>query len=267
MKSFLIFCVAAASLLMSNFNLRAVEIIAHRGASYDAPENTLSAMNLAWAQDADAIETDLWLSRDGKVVVIHDSDTKRMGGSTNKIATQTWEELQQVDVGAWKHEKFKGERIPTLQSILSSVPAGKRAVLEIKCGPEIVPELARVIGASKRKPSEVAIISFRFDALKASKEALPEVPHYFLSDYKANRLGRLPDVGSLITQAKSARFDGLDLQFKFPIDKTFVKQVHDAGLKLVVWTVNDPAVARRLVEAGVDGITTDRPGWLREQLK
>ena len=63
------------------------------------------------------------------------------------------------------------------------------------------------------------------------------------------------------------KFDGLDLQFKWPIDKAFVKQVNDAGLKVVVWTVNDPKIARRLIEAGVDGITTDRPGWMREQLK
>ena len=245
----------------------AVEIIGHRGAAHEAPENTMASFKTAWSQNADAIETDLWLSKDGKIVIMHDGDTKRMGGETNKIATQTWDQLQNVDVGAWKGEQFKGERIPTLESILASIPPGKRAVLEIKCGPEIVPELARVIHASKRKPAEIAVISFNFDSLKESKAALPELEHYFLYDYKTNAQGRLPELKPMIARAKSANFDGLDLQFKWPINKAFVKEVKAAGLKLVVWTVNDPAVARRMVESGVDGITTDRPGWLREQLK
>ena len=258
---------SALTLAVATFSSNAVEIIAHRGASHDAPENTLAAMKLAWEQNADSIETDLWLSKDGKVVIIHDSDTKRMGGTTNKIATRTWEDLQSVDVGAWKAPQFKGERIPTLESILDSIPKGKRAVLEIKCGPEIVPELVRVLKASKRPASELAIISFKYDALKESKAKLPEIPHYFLYDYKTNAQGKVPKLETVIAQAKTGKFDGLDLQFKWPIDKAFVKQVKDAGLQLVVWTVNDAAVARRMVEAGVDGITTDRPGWLREQLK
>ena len=256
-----------AGFSMVTAQMFAVEIIGHRGAAHDAPENTMTSFKMAWAQNADAIETDMWLSKDGKIVIMHDGDTKRLGGKTNKLASMTLEQLQTIDVGVWKDAKFKGEKIPTLESILASIPPGKRAVLEIKCGPEIVPELARVIAESKRKPSELAIISFKFDALKASKEKLPEIPHYYLSDYKTNAQGRLPELASMIAQAKSANFDGLDLQFKWPVDKAFVDQVHAAGMKLVMWTINDPAVARRMVKAGVDGITTDRPGWLREQLK
>jgi glycerophosphoryl diester phosphodiesterase len=259
--------VSALLLLMAATRLNAVEITGHRGASYDAPENTLASMKLAWAQNADSIETDLWLSKDGKIVIIHDSDTKRMDGNTNKIATRTWDELRKVDVGSWKGSQFKGEPIPTLESILDSIPAGKRAVLEIKCGPEIAPELERVIRASKRPASQIAIISFKYDSLKESKARLPEIPHYFLYDYKTNAQGKLPKLETVIAEAKTGKFDGLDLQFKWPIDKAFVKKVKDAGLQLLVWTVNDPAVAKRLVEAGVDGITTDRPAWLREQLK
>lgn len=248
--------------------VNAFEIIGHRGASHDAPENTLASMKLAWEQKADAVELDLWLSKDGKLVIIHDSDTRRFGGVTNKIATQTWEELQRFDVGHWKNPKFKGERIPTLESILETIPAGKRAVLEIKCGPEILPEFVRVIRASKRKPAELAVISFNFETLRQCKLKLPELEHYFLFDYKTNAAaGRPPELAPIIAQAKSARLDGLDLQFRWPIDKAFVEKVKSAGLKLFVWTVNDPGVARRMVDAGVDGITTDRPAWLREQLK
>jgi glycerophosphoryl diester phosphodiesterase len=249
------------------FPLAAVEIIGHRGGSHDAPENTLAAMKLAWGQKADAIELDLWLSKDGKIVVLHDANTKRFGGDTNHVAQRTWAELQRIDVGAWKDPRFKGERIPTLDSILATVPAGKRAVLEIKCGPEILPELGQAIAKSGRKPAELAIIAFDFETLRQSKKEFPQLEHYFLHDYKKDKqTGELPALPALIQRAQAAGFDGLDLQFGWPIDKTFVADVKEAGLKLIVWTVNDPTVARRLSDAGVDGITTDRPGWLREQL-
>jgi glycerophosphoryl diester phosphodiesterase len=243
------------------------EIIAHRGASYDAPENTLAAMKLAWEQKADAIELDLWLSRDGKLVVLHDADTKRVGGNTNRVANQTWTELQNVDVGAWKNERFKGERIPTLESILATIPPGRRAVLEIKCGPEILPELTRVVSKSGRSPAQLAIISFHFETLRESKKQFPQIEHYYLHGYKKDpQSGEFPRLEPLIARAKSANFEGLDLHFDWPIDKEFVGKIKGAGLKFVVWTVNQPELARKLSELGVDGITTDRPGLLREAL-
>ncbi len=100
-------------LYLSAPSLAAAEIIAHRGASHDAPENTLAAMRLAWDQKADAVELDLWLSKDGRIVVLHDRDTKRVGGSAIPVAEQTWAEIGRVDVGAWKDPRFKDERIPT----------------------------------------------------------------------------------------------------------------------------------------------------------
>ncbi len=245
-----------------------VEIIAHRGASFDAPENTLSAMKLAWEQNADAIELDLWLSKDGRLVVFHDADAKRIAGVPRKIADLTWSEVQQLDVGAWKTSRFKGERIPTLESILATIPKGRRAVLEIKCGPEIVPELKRVLDSSQRSPRELAIISFNFDSLKKSRETFPDIEHHFLHSYKKDpATGKLPELKPLIARAQSAKFNGLNLHFDWPIDDQFVRDVKGAGLKMLVWTVNDATVAKRLVAAGVDAITTDRPGWLREQLK
>jgi glycerophosphoryl diester phosphodiesterase len=245
-----------------------VEIIAHRGASFDAPENTLTAMKLAWEQNADAIELDLWLSKDGRLIVFHDADAKRIAGIPRKIADFTWAELQPLDVGSWKSPQFKGERIPTLESILATVPKGRRAVLEIKCGPEIVPELKRVLDASKRTPRELAIISFNFESLKKCRETFPDIEHHFLHGYKKDpATGKFPELKPLIARAQSAQFHGLNLHFDWPIDEQFVHEVKNARLKMLVWTVNDAAVAKRLVALGVDAITTDRPGWLREQLK
>ena len=243
-----------------------VEIIAHRGASADAPENTLSAMQLAWEQQADAIELDLWLSADGKLVVFHDADTKRFESVARRIPSLSWEEAQKLDVGTWKDPKYKGERIPTLESILATVPPGKRAVLEIKCGPEILPEFKKVLAASGRKPRELVVISFRYDTLSESKKIFPDIEHYFLHDYKKDKAGEYPQLQPIIARCKEADFEGLNLNFNWPIDKKFTETVKAAGLKLFVWTVDDSAIAKRVAEAGVDGITTNRPKWLRDQL-
>ncbi|MCU0779811.1 MAG: glycerophosphodiester phosphodiesterase [Akkermansiaceae bacterium] len=259
---------AVFAMTLAATTLSAVEIIAHRGASYDAPENTLASMRLAWEQRADAIELDLWLSKDGRLVVIHDADTKRLGGPARRIAEQTWKEIQRLDVGAWKDPRFKGERVPALESILATIPPGRRAVLEIKCGPEILPELERALAQAAKTPEEIAIIAFDFDTLRRSKETLPQFPHYWLQSYKKDaKTGRPPEFAPILAQALTARFDGLNLHFDWPIDAAFVAQLRAAQLKLLVWTVNDPRVARRLVDAGVDGITTDRPQWLRERLQ
>ncbi len=256
------------SFLVQLSSLLAVEIIAHRGASADAPENTSASMKLAWEQNADAIELDLWLSKDGKLIVFHDKDTKRFETTARKISSLTLEEARKIDVGAWKSAQFKGEPIPTLESILATIPKGRRAVLEIKCGPEIMPELTRVIRASGRGAEDLRIISFNFDALSASKSAWPKIEHYFLMDYKKDpKTGAFPELKPLIARVKGAGFDGLNLQFNWPITKDFVSEVKAAGLKILVWTVDDAAVAQRLVDAGVDAITTNRPRWMREQLK
>ncbi len=267
---FRVLSLASCSLLFSLMTLPtfAVEIVAHRGASFDAPENSLSSMKLAWKQKTDAIETDIHLSKDGKIVVMHDFDTKRIGGVDKKIVDQTWDDLSQLEIGEWKSAKYRGENIPTLESILKTVGKGKRVFIEIKVGTEILPELGRVMKASGKKPTQLPIITFKYDVAKAAKAMFPEHEVYHLSSYsKDKKTGELPDIDQLIQQAKAANLDGLDLNFNFPIDKAFVQKVHAAGLKLYTWTVDEPVVAKAEVEAGVDGITTNRPEFLRKALK
>jgi glycerophosphoryl diester phosphodiesterase len=243
-----------------------VEIIAHRGASHDAPENTVAAIKLAWAQKADASEFDVFLSKDGKIVVIHDKDTKRVAGMDKKVAEQTLAELRQLDTGKWKGEKFAGEKLPTLEEMLATVPEGKRVFIEVKVGPEIVPELDRVLKASKLRPEQTPVISFNAKVIAAVKKARPDLAAYWIVSLKPANGKEPPTVESLIAKAKAVQADGLDLSASTVLDKTYCDKVKAAGLKLYVWTVNDPQVARRMVDIGVDGITTDRPGWLRDKL-
>lgn len=240
-------------------------IIAHRGASHDAPENTLAAARLGWEQGADALECDVHLARDGRLMVIHDADTKRTGGRRRAVATSTSDELQEIDVGAWKDARYAGEKIPTLDRLLAAVPPGKRIFIEVKEGPEAVPELVRCLARCTLQPAQVAVIAFDYNVVRAAKKALARCEVCWL-------LERQPaDAGTTLDDAIAAcctdELDGLDIDARWPLDAHVVNRVHDAGLKLYTWTVDHPGLAQILATAGIDGITTNRPGWLRAQLR
>ena len=246
-----------------------VEIIAHRGASYDAPENTLESVNLGWAQGADAVEVDVYLSKDGHIVVHHDSDTKKLAGVDRKVEDQTLAELRQLDVGAWKGAKWKGVRIPELKSVLETIPEGRRLFVEVKCGPEIVPNLVRAFERCGKKPRQLVVISFDYEVVKQVKARLPKIACFYLSSFeKDKKNGKLkPSAEELITLAKAANLEGINVNYKGLSNEVFIEKVHAAGLELFTWTVNSPTEARRLANLGLKGITTDRPAWLRAQIK
>ena len=122
-------------------------IIAHRGESYEAPENTIASINLAWERGADAVEIDVQLSKDDEIVVIHDTDTFRTGRRDKNIRDQTLEELQQLDVGVYKGKAYKNEKIPTISQVLDTIPEGKKLFVEIKCGKEIIPPLRNIVSS------------------------------------------------------------------------------------------------------------------------
>lgn len=238
------------------------EIIAHRGASFDAPENTVAAIKLAWEQKADGSELDIYITKDGKLAVIHDSNTKRTAGQEFLIAKSNWDELRKLDVGSWKSAQYAGEKIPSLEEMLAQVQPGKKLFVEVKCGPEAVPEMLKAIEASKLKPEQTPVISFKSDVIAAVKKARPDLPAYWLVG-----LGKkAPTVEAIIAKAREIKADGLDLSATETLTKEYAAAIKKAGLKLYVYTVNDPTVAKRMADIGVDGITTDRPRFLREQL-
>jgi glycerophosphoryl diester phosphodiesterase len=245
----------------------AVDIIGHRGASFDAPENTLASFKLGYQQRADADELDIYLTADGKIIVLHDGDTARTTGVSGKVAQQTFADLRRLNAGNWGKWQGKGfsEKLPALDEALALIPDGKRLFIEIKSGPEILPELAATLQRAGKKPEQTVIIGFGYDTVKQAKAKLPSLQVCWLvaADKKTKKY---PPVEDLIQKTKAAGLDGLDLESGFPIDRAFVQKVHQAGLKLYTWTVDDPALAGKEAAAGVDGITTNRPGWLREQL-
>lgn len=262
-----------ASFLLSSSLALAVEIVAHRGASYDAPENTMAATNLAWKQNADAVETDIYLGKDGKIIVFHDKTAKRTGGRDVPIADLTQAEARTLDAGSWKSPQFKGEKVPLLEEQIQSIPAGKRLLVEIKVGPEIVPELKRVFTATGANERNITVISFNYETLKEVRKQLPHLKTLWLVGHPAPNAKTSPtakpppSVDEMIRDAKAANLAGLDLQHTWPLTDADLKKIKAAGLELHVWTVNDAATAKRWRDFGVVSITTDRPAWLREQLR
>jgi glycerophosphoryl diester phosphodiesterase len=242
-----------------------VEIIGHRGASYLAPENTISSFKLGWEKGAD-VELDVYLTKDDRIVVIHDDTTKRTAGTELKVAESTSEELRKLDVGSFKSDQYAGEKIPFLADVVKTIPRGRKLFVEIKCGPEILPYLKELLARSG-KMSRIVIIGFDLDTVAMSKKMI-NVPTYWLrgTEKTEDTEEWIPHDPQLAQTAKDKGLDGLDVHY-VGVTKKFADAVKVASLKLYVWTVDDPVEAARLVRLGVDGITTNRPGWLREQLK
>lgn len=233
--------------------------IAHRGASHLAPENTVAAAQLAWELGADAVEVDVHLSKDNRVMVIHDKDTKKTcSGKKNLLIKNTPSILlRDLDAGIWKGEEFAGEKIPFLSEIIETVPEGKTLVVEIKCGSEILPALQRCIEQSG-KLEQIVFISFGWETILDTKKQFPDNSCYWLSALK-------PGLKKKIKQAARLGLDGINLRHSI-IDEKIVSLAKEKDLEVLTWTVDNPAEAKRLADLGVTGITTNRPKWLKEEM-
>lgn len=258
MKNYIIFPVLII-LAMNQVTGQSPVIIAHRGASFEAPENTLASVNLAWEQNADAVEIDVYLSKDNKIMVIHDKDTKRTAGEKLVVKESMASDLRKLDVGSFKSPDYKGEKIPFLSEVIETIPEGKKLIVEVKCGTEILPFLKESFIKSG-KIDQLVIISFDFDVVAGAKKIIPEVPVYWLH---FNLVGEYNT--KWIEKAKEADLDGLNFRYK-GISEEFIKSVHDANMEIYAWTVDDPEEAAKLSGFGIDGITTNRPGWIRKEL-
>lgn len=245
-------------------------IIAHRGASHDAPENTLASFQLAWEQGADGVEGDFMLTADGQIVCFHDVDTTRLAGQAGVVKELTLAQLQALDVGRWKGERWAGARIPTLRELLAIIPAGKKFVVELKDGPEIVEPFRRVISESSINPDDLLIITLVDETAAECRRLLPHWNRHWLSGYKQDDRGRWrPDVGEVIATIQRVGAVGYGSQAKPDyFDGAFVEELRAAGIgEFHVWTVDDAVVARFYQRLGAWGITTNRPKFIREHLE
>ena len=265
MKRFIILVLFCFFIISMSGCMKPVAIIAHRGASYLAPENTMASVLLGWEKGAD-VEVDVYLTKDNRIVAIHDETTERTAGTDVNVAETTSEELRKLDVGSFKFEEYAGEQIPFLSDIVETIPPGQKLYIEIKCGQEILPYLRELL-AESGKMSRIVIIGFDLETVAMSKELI-DVPTYWLKGTEKTEDTEqwIPHDPQLVQTAENKGLDGLDVHYA-GVTKEFIDAVKASGQKLYVWTVDDPEEAIRLIKLGVDGITTNRPGWLREQLK
>jgi len=234
--------------------------VGHRGASYLAPENTLASIKLAWELGAEGAECDVMLTSDQRVVLFHDKNTKKLTGENLTVSEATWEELKPLVVipRESNRPKYTNETIPLLDDVLAAIPDDRMLVIEIKTGPEILPYLQKVI-TEHWKSGKISFIAFDFETIKQAKALYPEVPCYYLSSFKS-------DLNKHFAAILESKLDGVDLRHPM-INEDVMEEYHASGLDVWCWTVNDTETAKKMKELGVSAITTDRPAWLKNQLK
>jgi glycerophosphoryl diester phosphodiesterase len=237
-------------------------IVAHRGASIDAPENTLAAFRRAWELGVECVELDVRLTRDGAVVVIHDDTTARTAGVDRPVAAQTLAEIRALDAGAWRGARFAGEKIPTLAEAIATIPSGGTLFVELKTGPADAKAVADVIRAEKpgARGASIALQSFDPDSLAALAAALGGgVPTFWDVDPPTGADGRpQPYVHATIDDASAHGFTGLALDYRYVTDE-FLAAARTAGLFMDVWTINDATDLAAWAAKDVLWVETDRP--------
>jgi len=236
-----------------------VRFISHRGESLDAPENTMAAFRLAVERKADGFECDVYLTKDNKIICLHDKTAKRTGGLDVKPGDATLAELRALDAGAWKDPKYTGERMPTLAEALTLARDAFDIYVEVKCGVDIVPRMAEVLAKEPRAtPERVVFISFNTNVVATLRRLLPDYRAYWVTSTKRNADGSVtPTAAAAIAIAKACGASGIDAQATDVVDAAYVREVKAAGLSFHVWTVNSARQASALAAMGVDTITSD----------
>lgn len=233
-----------------------VIVVAHRGASHVAPENTLVALKKAVELGAEFAEVDVYQTKDGEIVLIHDEKLQRTTNAKGKIWDFTLEELKKLDAGLWFGEEFKGEPIPTLREAIRLVKGKIKLNIEIKIKreePEIVQKVLDLIRSEKFE-KDCVVTSFDRKTVEKIKQTAPNVETGFIFDKEYP-----PDVFE-------GTWDALSSNYRL-INPEFVQKARENRKKIYAWTVNSEREMKRLIGLEIDGIITNRPGLLRKVLK
>ncbi|MDA2930194.1 glycerophosphodiester phosphodiesterase [Acidobacteria bacterium AH-259-O06] len=232
-------------------------VIAHRGASGEAPENTMAAFERAIEMKVDLIELDIHFSKDGEIMVIHDETVDRTTDGRGAIAEMTRNEVQALDAGSWFSPRFEGERVPTLSEVIELVkPTPVNLLIEIKQGRGLPHGFEkRLIQAIQEHNilSRVIVQSFNHAAVRKVKEENPSIATGALIDYRS------PDP---VSEVKAAGAETLGLKSSL-VTREVIEKAHRNGLRVFVWTVNKLARIRKMLTLGVDGVITDYPSRVR----
>ena len=227
-----------------------MRIVAHRGASAQAPENTLAAFRLGWELGAHAVETDLHATRDGVLVCIHDPTLERTTAGRGEVETATWEAISELDAGSWYSAAFAQERLPTLNQFME-LADGRPVCLEMKSDRAADVFIERFAGAAESQLENVELTAFDWRIVHRLRAAMPGV-----------FVGHLCD---LLDEAEIDRAVHAGLgQIAVKADGVSVRGVeaaHRRGLRIRAWHIMTPQRLQELRHAGIDDATLDDPTW------
>ena len=240
-----------------------VEIIGHRGASDNAPENTLSSISEAWSQDADGVEVDVRLTKDLELVCIHDKTTLRTAGLDAEVSETTLNEIRRMDAGAWRGKEWVNEPIPLLTEVIELVPEEKKLFIEVKNGLRAIEPLHKILKNYKNKHNNIYIISFQEKVIEKIKEKIPTIKANLLISFD-----KTPNIEKNIIRdkIKNLRADGVGLQAHMQLTNSFILPFRENNSEVHVWTVDQPEQAKLYKEMGLNSITTNSPGSIKNYL-
>lgn len=245
-----------------------MKIVAHRGASHEAPENTVAAVHLAWQERADAVEVDVRLTLDNHVVVIHDESTQRTTGKHLLVCDQVWDVLRALDAGSWKSPRWHHVSMPLLRDILKIVPSSRSLFVEVKSGRDIVPALEVDLEVARPAPESFIFCGFNADVMRVLKTACPGYRVYLNVEPQGQRGAPAEwNAAALVRRVRETGLDGLNVGWCPAVDEAFVREVQAARIDLAVWTVDDEHVALRLQRAGLPWLMTNKPAFIRHRLQ
>jgi glycerophosphoryl diester phosphodiesterase len=246
-------------------------IIGHRGASAVAPENTMAAFRKAIEVGADGIEFDVRLSRDAIPVVVHDETLHRTGLRSDYVSCMSAEELQQVNVGKWfgcRHsstDEYSSETLPTLRQLLDYFSSLKALLyLELKCRPEETSQIASTTSElvdEYHLADRVIVECFDLAVIQEVKRVAPQLKTAALFQPRISRPHLWTPSNRLINEALAVGADEIALHYKLADDRT-IEGAHSGGLKVVIWTVDDPAWVVRAKDLGVHAVITNDPSMM-----
>ncbi|MBV06393.1 MAG: glycerophosphodiester phosphodiesterase [Gammaproteobacteria bacterium] len=239
------------------------KIIAHRGASEDAPENTLASVASAFDQNADGVEVDVRLTKDNQIVCHHDKSCLRTSGNSMNIKDSNYEELNKLDVGSWFGDKWREESIPLLREVIDLIPNEKEIYIEVKTGTEIIEHLLNEIYQYKEKINKMSIISFYPEVIKEIKSMAPELTGNLLVNFESPKLIEENEIVSVMNEINA---DGVGAQNHECLDFNFCNKINKEKKKVHVWTVNSKEEAKKYYELGLNSITSNCPGNIKEYL-
>ena len=229
-------------------------VIAHRGASVLAPENTIAAIRAAESVGAKAIEFDIHQTFDGRLVLLHDFTLARTTSGTGRIADKGWSYVQGLDAGAWFSPRFSGENVPLLVDALDVFGKETIAAIEIKPKAKVLPKLPAILREAGMLQRSL-IFSFHAKQIRAARQHLPSVPALLLIEPAENRSTYN---SSIFNRARTAGANLIGLNHT-AVTPDIVAQAHQHGLPVFVYTVDETTDVHRMLEAGVDGIISNRP--------